>query len=149
MESATTNLSEVNADFLRVFNPATRVHEDVRDIFVPKASLTEPAVVETQVGDEIDLSLAYENPTNEQVPALQGLLEYLDDRFQGSGTINKYYTINKRYNHTREGDTHVTQLKRQINTRNLRFHIETYAPVFYQKKISTTKVVRPIYIFAN
>ena len=48
--SATTNLSEVNADYLRLWQPAARTHADVRDIFVDKSAITEPVVVETPIG---------------------------------------------------------------------------------------------------
>ena len=43
--SATTNLSEVNTDYLRLWQPAARNHEDIREIFVDKAAVTEPTVV--------------------------------------------------------------------------------------------------------
>ena len=81
--SATTNLSEVNADFLRLWQPAARNHEDVREIFVDKGAIIEPTVVETPIGGtgEVDTSLEYPGATNEQVPALQGLLDYLGQQY--------------------------------------------------------------------
>ena len=148
MESATTNLSEVNADVLRLFNVSSRQHEDIRDIFVHGSSVVQPVVVETPVGDEIDTSLVYENPTNDQVPALQGLLDYLGEQYP-AGDINKYYNIHKKFTHRVDGDVHVTHIKRHVSKRDVRFSLDVYAPMVYNKRVYTTKIFRPIYIFTN
>ena len=85
--NATTTLSEINADFLRLWQPAKINHEDIRSIFVDQSEVTEPAVVETAIGDEIETELVYEAPTNQQIPALKGLLDYLSQ--YPNGTVNK------------------------------------------------------------
>ena len=74
MESATTNLSEITADFVRLWDSSALQHKDVRELFVHKSSVVAPELVELQVGQEIDAELIYPAPTNEQVPGLKGLL---------------------------------------------------------------------------
>ena len=146
MESATSNLSEVNADSLRVWNTLERRRDDVRDIFVAQSSVVQPDSIEIQVGDEVDTELQYTSPTSEQVPALDGLLQYIDQQYPGQ-QINKHYDITKRYSFRREGDTHTTLLKRQVNKRTVRVNLDLYAPVLYQKRAVVNKITRPIYIF--
>ena len=65
--SATTNLSEVNADYLCLWQPAITNHVDIRGIFVDKSQVTTPDVVQTPVGNgEVETSRVYNNPNNEQ-----------------------------------------------------------------------------------
>ena len=148
MESATTNLAEVNADSVRLFNAAERRHEDVRELFVAQSNVTQPETVSIQVGDEVDTELVYQNPTGDQVPALDGLLQFIDQQYPGQ-PINKHYTIYKKYSFRREGDTHTTLLKRQVNKRTVRVNLDLFAPVLYQKRIVVNKITRPIYIFQD
>ena len=68
--NATTNLSEINADFVRLWQPAKVNHEDIRNIFVDQSQVTEPIPIETPIGDEIETTLAYDAPTNQQIPGL-------------------------------------------------------------------------------
>ena len=146
--SPTTNLAEVNADYLRLWQPSARNHVDVRDIFVAKEQIAQPTVVETPVGNgEIETSLVYQNPSNEQVPGLSGLLNYLGEQYPAA-PVNKYYTINRRHRHEVLGDTHVFVRKSTKQVRNPRVHVETYAPTLLQRTRITQKVTRPIYIFA-
>ncbi len=65
MESATTNLSELNGDFVRLWDPAALRHRDVRELFVAQASVVAPEAVEVQIGDEVDTELVYPAPTDE------------------------------------------------------------------------------------
>ena len=95
MESATTNLAEVNCDVLRLFNAEDRRHDDIRNMFVHKSQVTRPATIQIPIGDEIDEELQYLNPTNDQVPALHDLLSYLDERYPAQ-PANRYYTIHKK-----------------------------------------------------
>jgi len=147
--SATTNLSEVNADYLRLWQPAARNHVDVRDIFVDKGAITEPTVVETPIGGtgEVDTSLEYLGATNEQVPALRGLLDYVAEQYPPA-PVNKYFTINRKQQAQFLGDTWVLQRTTQKQVRNLRVSVEQYAPVLIQRQVRNVKVVRPIYVFA-
>ena len=147
--SATTNLSEVNADFLRLWQPAARNHEDVRDIFVDKGAVIEPTVVETPIGGtgEVDTSLKYPGATNDQAPALQGLLQYIGEQYPPA-PVNKYFTINRKQQAQFMGDTWVLQRKVSRNVRNLRVSVEQFAPVLIQRQVRNVKVVRPIYVFA-
>ena len=146
--SVTTNLSEINADYVRLFDISTRAHRDVRDLFVAKASVTEPATVEIPVGDEVDTELQYQNPTNDQVPALAGLLSYIDQQYPPQ-PVNHYHTTHRKHVHRRDGDIHTTLLRRTTQKRELRIQLEHYAPVMYQKRMYKTVVNRPIYIFSN
>ena len=169
--SPTTNLSEVNADYVRLWQPSARNHVDIREIFVDKQQIVEPVETEVPVGnDEVEVTLDYPNPSNEQIPGLKGLLEYLDLRNPASD-INKYYTINRRQKTEVLGDTHVLVRKTTRQVRNVRVHVETtvpvllqrtrvsqhitrpvhvetFAPVLLQRTRVTQKITRPIYIFA-
>ena len=147
--SATTNLSEVKADYLRPWQPAARNHEDIREIFVDKAAIIEPTVVETPIGGtgEVDTSLEYPGATNDQVPALRGLLDYVAEQYPPA-PVNKYFTINRKQQAQFLGDTWVLQRKVVQNVRRLRVSVEQYAPVLIQRQVRNVKVVRPIYIFA-
>ena len=75
---AATSLSEIAADFVRLWNQNKSQHEEVREMFVHQDAVVEPQEVHAQIGDEVDVDLQYPNPTNEQVPGLKGLLEYVD-----------------------------------------------------------------------
>ena len=144
--SATTNLSEVNADFLRLWQPAVLNHVDIREIFVDKGQITNTDVVTTPVGNgEVETSLVYSNPTNKQIPALKDLLDYLAQ--YPSGTVNKYYTINRTQQAIFNGDTHL--LNRQVtkNIKNQRVVIEQHAPITIQRTKVVKSITRPIYIF--
>ena len=147
--SATTNLSEVSADSLRLWRPAARNHVDVREIFVDKSAITEPVVVETPIGGtgEVDVSLVYPGATNDQVPALRGLLDYLEQQCPPA-TVNKYFTVNRKHQAQFLGDTWLLQRKVVQNVRRLRVSVEQYAPVLIQRQVRNVKVVRPIYVFA-
>ena len=146
--SPTTNLSEVNADFLRLWLPAARNHVDVRDIFVAKAQVAVPTAIETPVGNgEVETKLEYDAPSNEQVPGLKGLLEYLEEQYPGA-PVNKYYTINRKQNMQALGDTWVLQRKVSQNVTHRRISVEQYAPVLLQRTRIIQKITRPIYIFA-
>jgi hypothetical protein len=164
-------LSEVNADYLRLWQPAVRNHVDVRDTFVDKNQIAKPTATETPVGNgEVEVTLDYDAPTNEQVPGLRGLLDYLEQQYP-AGCVNKYYTINRRQKTELLGDTHVFVRKTAKSTRNvqlnvetfaptllqrtrvartqhLRVNVETFAPTLLQRTRVTQKITRPIYIFA-
>jgi len=147
--SPTTNLAEVNADFLRLWQPSQRNHEDIREIFVDQGAIAAPTTVETPVGNgEVETSLEYENPTDEQIPGLKGLLDYLAERYPCS-EINKYYTINRTHRHQNLGDTHVFVRKTTKQVRNVRLLVETYAPTILHRTHVAQKITRPIYIFEN
>ena len=104
--SATTNLSEVAADFVSLWNPAALRHEEVRDLFVPKSAVAQPTEIQIPVGDEVDTTLVYPEPTNEQVPGLKGLLEYLEQIEGPGGTVHKHYNISRKGFALNAGDTH-------------------------------------------
>jgi hypothetical protein len=114
MESATTNLSELTCDFVRLWQNEKLQHTDVRELFVHQVSVVAPVAVEVEVGTEIDTELVYPAPTDEQVPSLKGLLEYLDARGTG-GTVTKNYTNNRKHFSLQEGAVQTVQQKRVVN----------------------------------
>ena len=152
--NATTNLSEINADFARLWQPAKVNHEDIRNTFVDQNQVTEPVIVQTTIGDEIETTLVYDAPTNQQIPALKGLLDYISQN--PNGTINKYFTVHRKQQAVFQGDNHsftrrLTQnnnktqqcvfqgdtqvIQRNVSKRvqNMRMSIEQSAPVLIQR----------------
>ena len=104
MESATTNLSELTCDFVKLWDGETVQHRDVRELFVHQvhqASVVSPEAFEVQMGQEIVTELVYTAPTGEQVPSLKELLAYNDARETG-GTVQKYYSTRGRHLTIRE-----------------------------------------------
>ena len=116
--NATTNLSEINADFVRLWQPAKVNHEGIRNIFVDQSAITEPIPIETPIGDEIETELVYDAPTNQQIPSLKGLLDYLSQN--PNGTVNKYYTVHRKQQAVFQGDNHsFTRTLTQNNQSNV------------------------------
>jgi hypothetical protein len=166
MESATTNLSEITADFVRLWDGEALRHKDVRELFVHTASVVAPELVELQVGQEIDTELVYPAPTNAQVPGLKGLLEYIDARETG-GVVNKHYSMERKHFTLQEGPLQQVQQHRHHTHKHEHrstesYHsyqkivkktslvlLEVFAPVLLVKQTRNTKVTRPIYIFAS
>ena len=164
MESATTNLSEATADFVRLWDGAALAHREVREIFLNKQAVVSPQTV--QVGQEVDTELLYPEPTDEQVPSLKGLLQYIDTR--GGGSISKTYHMKRQHFTLNEGPVQQVQ---QHKTRNTHRHeqisvtdhhsynktvkrtsivlLEVFAPVMLVKQIRNVRVTRPMYIFAS
>ena len=96
MADATTNLQDVAADRLSIFNTATRRHDDVRDIFLNVSKVTEATSFAQQVGDEVDIILTYPDPQPQEVPSLAGIVAYIEQEKLGTGSVNnKYYTIHR------------------------------------------------------
>ena len=86
-----TNLLDISADRLSIWNTATAGHEDVRDIFLNNSRIAEVQRIEQRVGDETDIVLAYDRPSNTQVPALADLVAYIQQERLGSGSVvNKH-----------------------------------------------------------
>jgi hypothetical protein len=93
---ATTNLLDVAADRLSIWNSSNNSHEDVREVFVNNSRITTPARILQQVGDETDVILVYNEPSNAQVPALSDLISYIEQEKLGAGaTVNKHYNITR------------------------------------------------------
>ncbi len=104
---ATTNLLDVAADRLSIWNTATRSHEDVRDVFVNNSRIKGVTSILQQVGDETDVVLVYDEPSNTDVPALSDLISYIEQEKLGTGAV-----VNKHYNITR----HNTALINDVET---------------------------------
>ena len=96
MTDATTNLADVVADRISIWNDETKSQEDIRTIFVNNTQIKPATRVEQRVGDEIDVVLVFDGATNDQVPALSDLVEYIEQEKLGAGaTVNKHYNINR------------------------------------------------------
>ncbi len=96
MADATTNIQDVAADRLSIFNTATRRHDDVRDIFLSVSKVTEATSFAQQVGDEVDIIRTYPNPQAEEVPSLAGIVAYIEQEKLGAGSVNnKYYNVTR------------------------------------------------------
>ena len=96
MAEATTNLQDVAADRLSIFNPEKRRHEDVREVFLNVSKITEATSFEQQVGDEVDVILTYPHPRPGDVPDLAGIVAFIEQEKLGAGSVNnKYYNINR------------------------------------------------------
>jgi hypothetical protein len=151
MDSATTNLSEITCDFVRLWDAEALQHKDVRELFVHQASVVSPEAIGVQVGQEIDTELVYLAPTYEQVPSLKGLLEYIDARETG-GTVNKYITNRRKHFTIQEGA--VQQVRRELTVQAHRHeqlflneqhttlkkesHLHTHKPQLYTTEQHTT-----------
>jgi hypothetical protein len=97
MEEVATNLAEVSADFVSLWSVEQQRHTNIRELFVSSEAVTRAQRVQVQVGEETDELLAYEAPSNDQVPALVDLLDYIEQERLGAGTVvNKYFTVNRK-----------------------------------------------------
>ena len=77
MEQAATNLTEIAADSVNIWDASSRRWAEVRDVFVTKGQITSPVTVNIPVADEVETFLTYQNATSNQVPALDGMLAYI------------------------------------------------------------------------
>ena len=150
MKQAATNLSEIAADHVRIFDANSRSWTDVRDVFVTKGQITSPVTVSIPVADEVETFLAYQNATSNQVPALDGMLVYIAQQKLGAGKVtNRYVTVKRKNFFTTEGDTHVTQKVVTLQVVKRPVFMDIFAPMFVTKKIIKQKVVRPTIILAE
>ena len=111
MEQAATNLSEIVADYVRIFDASSRRWTDVRVVFVTKGQITSPVTVSIPVADEVETFLTYPNANSRHVPALDGILAYIaQQRLGGAPSVtNRYVTVHRNNYSVFEGDTHVTK----------------------------------------
>ena len=74
-------------------------------------AVIEPATVSVPNADAVESELQYTAPGPGQVPALDGLVNYIAQETAKPGIVNKYYTTNRKHYH----------------------FLETYSPLIYQK----------------
>ena len=67
-DRSATNLTEVAADSVSLWNATSKRWVDVRDSFVEKAQITSPVEVVVPIMDEIDTFLAYPNANSKRCP---------------------------------------------------------------------------------
>ena len=109
MASPATNLTTVVADSVSVWSPALRQTRDLHEIFVGVGAVVEPATVSVPKADAVENELRY-TPGPMQLPALDGLVNYIAQETAKPGVVNKYYTTNRKHYHV----------------------LETYSPLIYQ-----------------
>ena len=150
-DRSATNLTEVAADPVSLWNATSKRWVDVRDIFVEKAQITSPVEVVVPVMDEIDTFLAYPNANSKQVPALDGILAYIAQQKLGgaAGVTNRYVTIHRKNYSVFEGDTHVTKKAVSLQVVRRPVFMDVLAPTCINKRILRQKIVRPTVIFAE
>ncbi len=165
--SATTNLSQVTADFVSLWDGEALAHREVRELFVSKGSVVAPDLVEVSVGQETDTELVYPAPTDEQVPGLKGLLAYIDARGTG-GVIQKTYNLKRKHFTLNEGPVQQVQHHKERHThrhetmcvvdqhtyqkvfkKTSTVLLEVFAPVMLVRQVRNMRVTRPTYIFMN
>ena len=97
MAEGKTNQAEGAADRITIWNNEERSQQDIRTIFVNNEQVKKATRFEQQVGDEIDVVLVYEAPSNNDVPALKDLVDYIaQEKLGADATVNKFYNINRR-----------------------------------------------------
>ena len=150
-DRSATNLTEVAADSVSLWNATSERWVDVRDIFVEKAQITSPVEVVVPVMDEIDTFLAYPNANSKQVPALDGILAYIAQQKLGgaAGVTKRYVTIHRKNYSDFEGDSHVTKKAVSLQVVRRPVFMDVFAPTFITKRILRQKIVRPTIIFAE
>ena len=140
MEQAATNLTEIAADYVRIFDASSKRWTDVRDVFVTKGQITSPATVSIPVADEVETFLTYPNATSNQVPALDGILAYIVQQKLGAGSVtNRYVSVKRKNFFTVEGDTHVTQKSVTLQVVKRPVFMDISAPTCVTKKNHQTE----------
>ena len=146
MEQPATNLTEIAADYVRIFDANSKRWTDVRDALSRRGKSRTP--VSIPVADEVETFLTYPNATSNQVPALDGMLAYIAQQKIGAGNVtNRYVTVRRKNLFTIEGDTHVTQKAVTLQVVKRPVFMDIFAPTFVMKKILNQKVVRPTIIY--
>ena len=151
MEQAATNLSEINADYVNLWNARSRSWVNVRDVFIGKAQITSPVTVSIRVADEVETFLAYPNATSNQVPELEGILaDIAQQQKLGAGSVtNRYVSVKRKNFFTIEGDTHVTRKLVTLQVVKRPVFMDIFAPTFVTNKVINQKVIRPTIILAE
>ena len=94
MSDPSTNTTTIAADSVVIWNADSRAFVDVLDLF--KSNLVEPDTVDVPNQDAVETALRYSAPSAVKAPALDGLIHYIDQETARTGTVNKYYTTNRR-----------------------------------------------------
>ncbi len=91
------------------------------------------------MGQETDTELIYPAPTDEQVPGLKGLLEYIDARGTG-GVVDRHISLLRKHFHLQEGLLHQVYQHREHHThKHEQLHSESHHS--YQKIVKKTSLV--------
>ena len=150
MEQAATNLNEIAADSVSLWDAKSRRWVDVHKVFVASGQITSPVTMSIPVADEVETFLAYPNATSTQVPELEGILAYIAQQKLGAGNVtDRYVTVRRKNFFTIEGDTHVTQKAVTLQVVKRPMFMDIFAPTFVTKQIIKQQVVRPTIILAE
>ena len=135
-----TLVTEASADFFGLWQPEEGRYRDVRQLFVPQTAITTPIEVEYNIGGgETETRLEYEEPTDDQIPSLKSLLDYLEER--PGGQIVKNFYIRRKHLDIREGDVHLFSRHKHVRVKRQQ-SIEAHATHLTQKKISQTRIYK-------
>jgi hypothetical protein len=94
MADASTNTTNIAADSVVVWNANSKAFVDVLDLF--KHNLVEPDIVNVPTADAAETALRYTDLSSVKAPAVDGLMRYISQETARTGTVNKYYTTNRR-----------------------------------------------------
>ena len=111
MADVATNLTDNVADTVSIWSPAAQNTLELHESFLSNDDVMEPAVVAKPNAEAVETELQYTSPGPAQVPALDGLVNYIAQETAKPRVTNKYYTTTRKHYH----------------------FIETYSPLIYQK----------------
>ena len=94
MSDPSTNTTNIAADSVVVWNASSKAFVDVLDLF--KHNLVEPDIVPAPTADAAETALKYTDLSSVKAPAVDGLMQYISQETARTGTVNKYYTTNRR-----------------------------------------------------
>ena len=98
---ALTNLQDINADHVRLWDNTDKQHKDIRDLFLSTNSFGN-----YENGEFVDVN-------DNQIARLQDIINYLSIH-NPSAPINNHYHVQSHHKHVREGDSH-TFLKKKTH----------------------------------
>ena len=136
-----TLLTEVDAHEVRLWTQDKERYEEVRELFVSKEAVTQAREFEIPIGGgETETELRYEDPTNEQVPSLKSLLEYLAQT-RPPGEVHKHYHTRRKEFRLQDGDyhTHLRNTQKHITRRQSIEHTDTHIT---HKRLTTERTHR-------
>ena len=111
-----TNLSDLTADRVRLWNPEERRHESTDDRYLARRNVRQTKTVEIPIGQgEVEERIVFEDPQSDlDVPGLNSLLAYLDSlSLGGGGEVHKHISNYRRYLFAPPLDVHKHRVPRR------------------------------------
>ena len=109
MADPSTNTTSIAADSVAVWNSGATAFVDVLDLF--KSNLVEPDIVTVPTQDAVEAVLEHFTPSATKAPALDGLIHCIYQETERTGTVNKYYTTNRRTYNIIQSDSPLYTIK--------------------------------------